>query len=550
MQGRELRLNVLGGLDIRWESGKPIGLPTRKGEALLVYLALAAGRPQPRGKVAALLWNRSAEEQARASLRQTLFTLRHALSGARTETLGSSSESVWLEAGCVEVDALSFERAAEETAPEGWARAAALYRGDFLEGFSVRSQPFEEWLMVQRTRLREHALEVMARLLAQQVESGAHEEATRIAQRILALDPLRETVHRALMRLHAERGHANAALKQYQACAQALRRELGVDPDSETQALYHQILARRPAGGAQESPQPASPEGSEPALEQIIRFCTATDGARIAYATVGRGPALVKAANWLNHLEYDWESPVWRHLLTALARDHLLVRYDERGNGLSDWDVDDISFDAFVRDLETVVDTLGLERFALLGISQGCAVSIAYAVRHPERVTHLVLHGGYARGWERQGSPGEIERHEALLTLARSGWGQENPAFREVFTTQIIPDATPEQKQSFNDMERISASPENAVRLQRVFGEIDVSGLLGQVAAPTLVLHSRNDARIPFAWGRELASAVPGAHFVPLESRNHLILEHEPAWERWLSEVERFLAGGAGAGPG
>jgi class 3 adenylate cyclase/pimeloyl-ACP methyl ester carboxylesterase len=279
------------------------------------------------------------------------------------------------------------------------------------------------------------------------------------------------------------------------------------------------------------------------AMEQDIRFCTASDGVQIAYATVGQGPPLVKAANWMNHLEYDWQSPVWRHVLHGLAQNHLLIRYDERGNGLSDWDVDDISFEAFVRDLETVVDAAGVERFPLFGISQGCAVTIAYAVRHPERVSRLILYGGFAKGRGRRGSSEVNEQTEALLTLMRQGWGQENPAFRQVFTSLFMPDATPDQAQWFNDLQRITVSPENAVRIRQTTDQIDVSELLPQVTIPTLVLHCRDDAVQPFEQGRRMAAGIPGARFVALEGRNHLILDGEPAWPRFLQEVEGFLAG-------
>ena len=288
----------------------------------------------------------------------------------------------------------------------------------------------------------------------------------------------------------------------------------------------------------------ASAGGAEAAaggLRQEIHFCTASDGVRIAYAAVGKGPPLVKAANWLNHLEYDWQSPIWSHLLRAIAARYRLIRYDERGNGLSDWDVGDISFEAFVRDLESVVDANGLKRFPLLGISQGCAVSIAYAVRHPERVSQLVLYGGYARGRCRRGQQGEVEQADALLTLMRQGWGQENPAFRQIFTSLFIPDATPEQAHWFNDLQRMTTSPENAVRIRRTLDEIDVVGLLPDVRVPTLVLHCRNDAVQPFEEGRRMAAGIPGSRFVALEGSNHLILEHEPAWPRLLDEVTRFL---------
>jgi pimeloyl-ACP methyl ester carboxylesterase len=216
------------------------------------------------------------------------------------------------------------------------------------------------------------------------------------------------------------------------------------------------------------------------------------------------------------------------------------VRYDERGNGLSDWEVDDISFDAFVRDLEAVVDAVGLERFALLGISQGCPVSIAYAVRHPERVSQLVLYGGYALGWAKRG-PKEKEQGNAMTALVRQGWGQDNPAFRQMFTSRMIPGATAEQMQWFNELQRITTSPDNAARLRLAMGDIDVMSLLPQVSAPTLVIHAREDALAPFDGGRKIAAMIPGARFVPLESANHLLLENEPAWPRFLAEVRSFL---------
>jgi pimeloyl-ACP methyl ester carboxylesterase len=291
--------------------------------------------------------------------------------------------------------------------------------------------------------------------------------------------------------------------------------------------------------------KPAIPEdpslgGGIRALRQEIHFCLASDGVRIAYAEVGQGPPLVKAANWLNHLEYDWESPIWRHLLLAMASEHRLIRHDQRGNGLSDREVDDISFDAFVRDLESVVDASNLERFPLLGISQGCAISIAYALRHPQRVSHLVLYGGFARGWLKR-NPEDAEKFEAMTTLMRHGWGQENPAFRQMFTSQFIPGGTVEQMRWLNDLQRITASPDNAVRIMKTLATIDLTDLLPQVRIPTLVLHCRSDARVPFEEGRRLAAGIPGAQFVALEGHNHLVLETEPAWTRLLDEIRNFL---------
>ena len=276
-------------------------------------------------------------------------------------------------------------------------------------------------------------------------------------------------------------------------------------------------------------------------MNQEIGFCRTPRGVRLAYAKVGRGPPLVKTANWMNHLEYDWESPIWRHLLRGLARNNTLIRYDARGNGLSDWDVDDISFDAFVRDLETVVDTVGLQRFPVLGISQGCAVSIAYAVRHPERVSQLILYGGFAVGPLKR-SPAETEQALAMMTLMRQGWGTENPAFRQMFTSMFIPDGSKEQFEWFNELQRTTISPENAYRFRKAVGEIDVRELLPKVSVPTLVIHARGDVLVPLELGRMMASEIPGARFVVLQSRNHLLLEKEPASDRFLEEIKLFLS--------
>ncbi|MDP6953857.1 MAG: alpha/beta fold hydrolase, partial [Alphaproteobacteria bacterium] len=274
---------------------------------------------------------------------------------------------------------------------------------------------------------------------------------------------------------------------------------------------------------------------------QDIRFCSAPDGVSIAYAVAGDGPPLVKAANWLNHLEYDWTSPIWRHLLMELASGHQLVRYDARGNGLSDWEAENISFDAFVGDLETVVDACGLDRFPLLGVSQGCPVSIAYAVRHPEKVSRLVLYGGFARGRAKRGTRSDIEDAEAQMILMRNNWGKDNPAIRQLFTSMFIPEGTPEQIDWFNNLQRITTSAENAVRIRTAVNNIDVMPLLAEVKAPTLVLHCRDDGMVPFEEGRRMAAMIPDARIVALEGRNHLMLEHEPAWARFVEEVRAFL---------
>ncbi len=277
-------------------------------------------------------------------------------------------------------------------------------------------------------------------------------------------------------------------------------------------------------------------------MKQEIRFCTTEDGVRLAWSSMGHGPPLVKAANWLSHLEFDQNSPIWRHWLRELSRDHTLIRYDERGCGLSDWNVTEFSVEAWVRDLEAVVKAAGLERFALLGISQGGPVAISYAVRNPERVSHLILYGTYAQGWgKRESSADLLAERDALLTLTRVGWGRDTPAYRQVFTALFVPDASEEQFHWFNELQRISASPENAVEFQRAFSQIDVTDVLDDLPVPPLILHAQDDLRVPFESGRALAARIPRSRFVALRSRNHLLLEHEPGWREFLREVRSHL---------
>ncbi len=330
----------------------------------------------------------------------------------------------------------------------------------------------------------------------------------------------------------------------------AVRQAIG--DDGHAQRLIRTIMRKgmRFVGEVQPpgSSQPPAPErevGRLPATDvrspQSVTFCRAEDGVHLAIACTGGGPPLVKAANWLNHIEFDRESPVWSPFIDMLSSHSRLVRYDARGNGLSDWDVEDISFETFVSDLESVVDAAGLERFALLGMSQGAAVSIAYATRHPERVSKLILIGGFAQGWRKIGNKDEIAQREALEGLIRLGWGRDNPAFRQVFTSLFIPGGTPEQMRWFNDLQRISTSPDNALRIFRALADIDVVPLLPRVESPTLVLHSRGDARVPFAQGLALAHGIPDARFVALDSDNHVVLPHEPAWQRLSLEIQTFL---------
>jgi len=278
-------------------------------------------------------------------------------------------------------------------------------------------------------------------------------------------------------------------------------------------------------------------------LKQEIRYCKAADGVRLAYATVGTGPPLVRSAHWLGHLEYDWEFPIFRHIWLGLAKHSTLIQYDARGNGLSDWDVADISLEAWVSDMETVVDAVGLTRFPLIGFSQGCAVSIAFAARHPERVSRLILYGGWATGYNKQPNLSDAgrERFAAIKTLTKLGLGADNPTFRQIFTSSMMPGATRQQADAFNELQRISASPECAVRYLEVVSEFDIRELLAKVRTPTLVLHARDDLQVPIKLGREIAAGIPGARFVALSGKNHIMLEQDAGAAEFFEEVNAFL---------
>ena len=324
----------------------------------------------------------------------------------------------------------------------------------------------------------------------------------------------------------------------------AARRALG--DDGESQRYIRTVRGRgyQFVGTIADTPAQPAPPPPEPApLRQHIAFCQAADGVRLAYAVVGEGPPLVRAANWMTHLGYDIESPVWRHWVRDLSLKYTFIRYDERGCGLSDWDATDFNFDDWVADLESVVEALALERFPLLGVSQGGAVAVAYAARHPERVSRLVLCSAYARGRAVRAVSEEEKRAAALdLDLARVGWGRDDPVFREVFAAQFLPDGTRADWAAFDQLQRRTTSPENAVHFLEEFARIDVREQARKVSCPTLIMHSRDDHRVPMRFGEELATLIPNADLVALSSNNHLLTASEPAWQVFRDELDAFLA--------
>ena len=275
---------------------------------------------------------------------------------------------------------------------------------------------------------------------------------------------------------------------------------------------------------------------------QRIRYLRTSDGVQLAWAEAGTGPCLIKASHWLSHLEYEWESPVWRHWIRFFADHFHFLRWDERGCGMSDWNVGEVSLERWIQDLEAVIAAAAApEPFALLGISSGAAVCVAYAARHPERVSHLLLYGGYARGWAHRGSPEGEREYNAIIDLVRAGWGRDNPSFRQVFTSRFIPGGTEEQIAWYNELCRKTTSGALAAELLLARAQVEVTDQLSRVRAPTLVIHARDDAVCPIQEGRILAAGIPGAQFIELESPNHVLLEGEPAWERFKEGVLDFM---------
>jgi pimeloyl-ACP methyl ester carboxylesterase/DNA-binding SARP family transcriptional activator len=525
-----VEVRVVGDFAV-YRGGELVTLPqSKKTRCLLAYLAVIE-RPQRRERLCEMFWE--VPDDPRGALRWSLSKVRQIVGNA----LEASREVVHLNAGQIDLDyrqisrALSGDLCALDAGE--LEHIATLCRGPFLADLALpRCSEYEAWRISHVNELEVMQLR-LRRLLVDRLRSEP-QRALVHAHALLAMNPQNNAIA------------AEAATLAQEACRQMLDRAAETIPPLQVApsiaASTYAIPEDSRFGGKAEKVESASaPVKSPSGLQQKVHFCMTSDNVRIAYALAGQGLPLVKAANWLNHLEYDWQSPIWSDLLHALAAERQLIRYDERGNGLSDWNVDDISFEAFVQDLASVVDTTGLQRFALLGISQGCAVSIAYAVRHPERVSHLVLYGGYARGRRKRGSTAEIETSNATLTLMRLGWGQDNPAFRHIFTSLFIPDGTAEQMKWFDDLQRVTTSAENAVRIRQTMNDIDVTDLLERVSVPTLVMHCNGDAVVPFEEGRLMASRIPGARFVALESPNHLILPGEPALGRFIDAIRHFL---------
>jgi pimeloyl-ACP methyl ester carboxylesterase/DNA-binding SARP family transcriptional activator len=525
-----LTIQLLGELTVREDEAALTLPPSRKTRALLGYLA-AIARPQRRERLCELLWN--APDDPRGALRWSLSKLRGLLDREGAPTVAADRQTVALQLEPRQVDLLAIRVALKDgidAADNATLEAVAeRFRGPFLADLDFGLGPeLQSWI----AGVREEARDLHAAVLTALEDRYGNDPARALpfARDLVQLDPKSEVAWARLIGRLVALGRRREAEAQYEAAAQALADVGGVG-----HRLKRALQARLTEDGV-----PAAPRA---ALRQEIRFCRAEGGVRIAYALAGDGPPLVKAANWPSHLEYDWETPISDHFLRGLAREHRLLRYDARGNGLSDWEVEELSLEAWVNDLEAVVEAASYDRFPLLGISQGCAISIAYAVRHPERVTHLILYAGFAAGaYRRDNHPKEREARQAITTLMRLGWGQRDAAFRQLFTNQFIPGATREQAVAFNELQRRSASPERAARYFEASANLDVRDLLHGVTTPTLVMHPRGDTVTAVEHGRQMAAGIPGARFVPLPGQNHLFMQGEPAEARFFEELRLFLA--------
>ncbi|MEP4548297.1 MAG: alpha/beta fold hydrolase [Saccharospirillum sp.] len=523
-----LTITTLGELTL-WSEGQALKLPaSKRTRALLAYLAIT-NRPHRRDRLCEVFWD--LPDDPRATLRWSLSKLRPLINRGATERLQADRERVSLSMTDVELDIRRLASAIE--APDIAADVLeSMHRQlaePFLNGIDLPGQPlFQNWLTSERQDILRLQGKVLARLASH--PSVPRETQLSHARAWGELEPFSPAAANRTLTLLGLLGRPmevarltdtlktrfrNAGIQWTAEAAQSRR--------LETESISQELTRR------------------EMLSRQNVAFCQAVDGVRIAHASVGKGTPIIKAANWLSHLEYDWDAPIWSPLFRELAMHHQFIRYDERGNGLSDWEVDNLSFEAFVTDLESVVEANNVDKFALLGISQGAAVSIDYAVKHPDRVTHLILFGGYPAGWRINATESEVQEREAVMTLTKTGWGRDNPAYRQIFSSTFMPSASSKELTWFNEFQRLTTSPENAVRFLSVFGDIDVREQLARVTVPTLVIHSLGDRRIPVSVGRDIAAAIPNAEFVGLESDGHLLLGREAASKAFVDAVREFI---------
>lgn len=513
---QSLEISLLGGLRVE-SMGAEISLPaSRKTRALLAFL-IGTGRPHRRERLCELFWD--IPDDPKAALRWALSKLRKVVDTPERVRIIADRERVQFDSTDVAIDVNGFYadlgQRKDDLSVDELVRMAGWFEQVLLDGLDgAGNDKFDAWLIAERLDAQLARVEVLKKLATH--PDVAPMVAEKWSRQWHNADPSGAAAHK----------HQ----KLWVETIPVVDTNNSLDQSSTDTAAPAETISSM-----------VTSQTKQALRAQQIRFCETRDKTKIAYATLGTGAPILKAANWLNHLEYDWGSPIWGRSFAEIARHRTLIRYDERGCGLSDWEVADLSFDAFVEDLEAVADKLEYDRFPLLGISQGCAVAIEYAVRHPQRVSGLILFGGYAAGWRHHATNDGQALRETVMTLTELGWGTDNPAYRQIFSQTFMPEASKKELDWFNEFQRLTTSPRNAAKFQDAFGHIDVRHRLAQVAVPTIVLHSKHDQRIPIELGHAVAKGIPDAQFVPLESHNHILVDREPAWEVCFDTVGRFL---------
>ncbi|RAZ84342.1 alpha/beta hydrolase [Mesorhizobium hawassense] len=534
-------LHLLGGFDFTG-IGATAPAFSRKARGMVAYLALQAGQAQSREKLAALLWSLNGEAQARMSLRQAVSSVRKAMSvsgGGRFLTEGAN---IALHLDDFDFDVARFEALAASPTPEDLEQAVAVYRGDLLDGLGLREEPFEEWLRVERERLRVIAVAALDRLISHYTAAGDPAACIRAAMRLLAMEPLREDAHRALMRGYAAQGRINLALKQYELCRDALQRELRLMPEAETRNLHEELRARRASSPARPAASSAEPESARPPTHYVK-----SSGVNIAYQVTGDGPVdLVYVPGWVSNLDLAWASPRFSHVLKRLGSFSRLIRIDKRGTGLSDRDVGLPTLEARMEDVRAVLDAVGSKRTVLFGSSEGGPMCMLFAATYPERTSALVLTGAYARGTWSKDYPWArtVDEVQQDIDTVEREWGK--PADMSRAAPSLIENMA--EREWFAAYLRNSASPADAIALWRWGTEIDVRDILPAIHVPTLVLQRTGDRWVKPEEGRYLATHIEGARYVELAGRDHVIWGED--CDGLVDEIRDFVTGALPAAPG
>lgn len=547
-------LYLLGGFDFAGV-GAVVPAFSRKARAMVAYLALHSGHSQSREKLAALLWGGNSETQARMNLRQAVSVVSKAMQASGGGRFLRDGDNIAFLLDGLDFDVARFEALAASTVPENLEQALLAYRGDLLDGFGLKEEPFEDWLRVERERLRAMAVAALDKLVAHYGATNDAASCVRAATRLLAMEPLREDIHRALMRAYAAQGRLNLALRQYENCRAALQRELNLQPEPETRHLYEDLRTRRmtPQAASRTAASAPSPArtGERPAFEgepeRPSTHYVKTAGINIAYQVTGDGPIdLIYVPGWVSNLDLAWSSPRLAHVFQRLGSFCRLIRMDKRGTGLSDRNVGLPTLEERMEDVRAVLDAVGSKRTVLFGSSEGGPMCLLFAATYPERTAALVLNGAYARGrwskaypWARTG-----EQVEEDLAVVEREWGQ--PADMSNAAPSLMSDSF--EREWFAAYLRNSASPADAIALWRWGTEIDVRAILPAIHVPTLIVQTTGDRWVKPEEGRYLATHIEGARYAEFAGRDHVIWGENS--DRLVDEIQAFVTGGLPAAPG